>query len=117
MELIDPIVFVSEVIAAEEQFSEIGTLIRKYQGDEAAELFRQTYKSNDAQNAMDMLDQLVMTISGCDNTTNALFQFVEKFPELNPELFSAVAAEIFEHHKVSVIDRYYDQMKQIMGGG
>ena len=116
MELIDPILFSSEVLAAEEQFAAIAEIIRKYAGNNEVERFRQAYQNNDVKTAEDMLDQLVTIITGEQDTTDALYHFVEKFPSLNPELYGAVAAESFEYRKVTAIDGFYDRMKRIMEG-
>lgn len=117
MELINPMGFASAVLVAEEQFAAISKLLRKYCGNEPAECFIRAYNSNDVGISIDMLDQLVLAISGCSNTTDALYQFIEKFPNLNPELYGAVAAESFEFRKITALDQFYEAMKRTMEGG
>ena len=114
MELIDPILFSSEVLAAEEQFAAIAEMIRKYAGNAESERFIQAYKNNDVNTTEAMLDELVTCITGDQDTTDALYHFVEKFPNLNPELYGVVAAESFEYRKVTAIDEFYDRMKRTM---
>lgn len=114
MELIDPILFSSEVLAAEDQFAAIAELIRKYTGNAESERFIQAYKNLDVNTTEAMLDQLVARIIGDQDTTDALYHFIEKFPTLNPELYGAVAAESYEYRKVTAIDGFYDRMKRIM---
>lgn len=116
MELINPILFSSEVLAAEEQFAAIAKMIRKYAGNAESDRFIQAYKNIDVNTTVAMLDQLVTSIIGNQDTTDALYHFVEKFPTLNPELYGAVAAESFEYRKVTAIDGFYDRMKRIMEG-
>ena len=84
MELINPITFPSSVTVAKEQLSKIAKLIEKYQGNDAAKKFTNAYLNIDTPQSIPMLDKLMNNISGCKDTTDALFQFIKKFPELNP---------------------------------
>ena len=114
MELIDPIVFATEVLVGKEQFVKIAEIIRKYEGHDAAERFIKAYENVDVKTTEAMIDQLVIHLTGIQNTTDALYHFVEKFPNLNPELYGIIAAESYEYRKVTAIDGFYDRMKQIM---
>jgi hypothetical protein len=116
MELIDPVVFPTAVFLGKEQLSKIAKLIGKYIGEYRAKKFTNAYLDFDTSTSIEMLDDLMIAITGCKNTMHALNRFAEKFPSLNPELSGAVAAKSFEYEKVVAIDQYYDQMKRIIEG-
>lgn len=114
--LLEPASFASSVISSEEQLKNISRIVLKYCGQAKADSFLIACESNDYNTANAILDDLVKVLTGYDSVPMALSLFVERFPQLSPELGDKVWKALSEFEKVKVIESYRTEILEIING-
>lgn len=113
MELFQPTIFASTVVAAENELKKIASLICKYCGESEASNFQDACSKIDYAKANFLLDETVKKMTGTDNVFSALAIFAEKFPEI-PGLNKEVSEAFTEIDKVKAIDKHYSDIQKII---
>lgn len=116
MELLQPTSFASAVASSEEQLKKISNIVSKYCGQAKAERFLQACNTLDFTTANTILDDTVRELTGYDSVSIALIAFVDKFPQLSPELSDKVSTALFESDKIKAIDEYRSRIINIING-
>lgn len=115
MELIRPTSFISAVASSKDSLKKISDIIAKY-CDNNAKDFRKAYENLDFITVNRILDDTIKELTGQDSVYLALSVFVNKFPQLSPELKNQVSAALSESDKVKAIDAYREQIIKIIDG-
>jgi UDP-galactopyranose mutase len=113
MELVDAITFGTVTMAAPNELEQIAQLVGKYCGTAKAESFRRACYASDSRTVNELLDQTVLKMTG-EDVQEAMYQFVEKFPDDKQYLHEELSKETFEFQKVKVFERYYKKLMSIM---
>ena len=116
MELIPSTSFASAVASSKEQFNNISNIVSKYCGQDKAIEFHKACDDLDFTTANTILDDTVKELTGYDSVVIALGAFVEKFPQLSPELEEKVSDSLSESDKVKAIESYRTRIINIIDG-
>ncbi len=116
MELLPPTSFPSSVASSKEQLNKIASIVAKYCGQAKADEFINACYALDFEVANTILDDTVNVLTGFDSVSIALNAFVEKFPQLSPDLSNKVSVAMSEVDKVKVIDSYRLEIMSIIDG-
>lgn len=113
MELVDAITFETVTMAAPNELEQIAQLVGKYCGNAKAESFRKACDAADSSTVNKLLDQTVLEMTG-EDVQEAMYQFVEKFPDDKQYLHEELRNATFEFQKVRVFERYYEKLMSIV---
>lgn len=117
MELLQSTSFASAVASSKEQLKRISVIISKYCGQTKADSFLDACNNHDFSTANAILDDTIKELTGYDSVAIAFSAFVDKFPQLSPELGNKVSAALSESDKVKVIEGYRSKILNIDGMG
>jgi DNA-directed RNA polymerase subunit F len=115
MELLQPTNFASAVASSKEQFKKISEIISKYCGQAEADRFLDACNRYDFLTANAILDDTVKELTGYDSVSIAFSAFVDKFPQLSPELDDKVSEALSESDKLKAIESYRSKILNLMG--
>ena len=116
MELLQPTSFPSAVASSKEQLIKISKIVSKHCGQAKAESFLKACAAFDFTTANTILDDIVRELTGYDSVSIALSAFVDKFPQLSPDLGNKVSGALSEADKVKAIDSYRSRIINIIDG-
>ncbi|MCM1009197.1 MAG: hypothetical protein NC485_15010 [Ruminococcus flavefaciens] len=115
MELLRPTSFASSVESSKDILKKISVIISRYCGEEAAnEFLISCDKPLNPIAANKILDKTIEILTGCSSVPIALTILADKFPQLNPKLSDELSLVMSEEKMVRIIDKYFDQIIEIM---
>lgn len=116
MELLHPTRFSFVVASSKEQLKKISFIVSKYCGKAQAENFLNACDTFDFTTANNILDDTVKELTGQDSVSLALNAFVDKFPQLSPDLDNKVSDATSEVDKIKAINSYRSKIINIIDG-
>lgn len=122
MELLQPTSFASAVASSKEQLKVISSIVSKYCGQAQADDFLKACDALDFTTANTILDDTVKKITkeitgyDYDSVSIALSAYVDRLPQLSPDLGNKVSGALSEADKVKAFDSYRSRIINIFDG-
>lgn len=116
MELLLPTSFASVVACSKEQLKNISVIVSRYCGEDISNDFLEACSNVDFVKVNSILDQTIKELTGDSSVSMALRNYIEKFPQLSPQIDDDFSNALSEAEKVLAINKYSDDIINILEG-